>query len=156
MYTKSMQGGIRFMSQISNHIGELIEQVTTYRDQGQWQKLEQFFTETAFIDDEALTKTAPGNKSIQNVLYTWKRLVRDLYYGARHKLGAIRVERKNRKEVAAESDIEASYYTTKGSRRYVLRMKGIYQYTFRKVAGRWKIADMRLIVKNTSFEPVGA
>src|SRR3989337_4015776 len=96
-----LKEGLNYMSQITNHIGELIEQVTTYRDQGQWQKLEQYFTETAFVDDEALTEVKPGPRSMQNVLYTWRRLVRDLYYGARHSLGAIRVERKNRKEVAA-------------------------------------------------------
>ena len=144
------------MSQITNHIGELIEQVTTYRDQGQWQKLEQYFTETAFIDDEALTKEKPGQRSMQTVFYTWRRLVRDLYYGARHKLGDIRVERKNRKEVAAESDVEARYYTARGGKRYVLKIKGAYQYQFRKVAGRWKIADMRFIVKDRTFSPISA
>lgn len=144
------------MSQITNHIGELIEQVTTYRDQGQWQKLEHYFTETAFIDDKALTEVEPGSRSMQSVLYTWRRLVRDLYYGARHSLGAIRVERTGRKEVAAESDMEARYYTARGSKRYVLKMKGVYHYTFRKVAGRWKISDLRMIVNNRSFEPIGA
>jgi len=144
------------MSQITNHIGELIEQVTTYRDQGQWQKLEKYFTETAFIDDEALTKQKPSSRTVQAVLYAWRHLVRDLYYGARHTLGAIRVERTGRKEVEAESDMVARYYTARGSRRYVLKVKGAYSYTFKKVAGRWKISDMRLVVKNRSFKPVGA
>ncbi|MDQ3093764.1 MAG: nuclear transport factor 2 family protein [bacterium] len=144
------------MSRIDAHIQDVIEQVTEYRDQGQWDKLMQYFTERAYIDDAALTHEQPGERSIENILSGWRRIIRDLYYGARHTLGAIRVERLSRKEVAAESDVEARYYTAKNGKRYVLKLTGKYVYTFRKVAGRWKIATMKLVVSNSTLSLVGA
>lgn len=141
---------------ISNHIGDIIEQVIEYRDQGHWQKLEGYFIDKPYIDDEFLTEEKPGLRPIALLMYTWRRITRELYYGAKHKLGVIKVSRVNRKEVAAESEVEARFYTTKGSKRYVLKLVGVYHYTFRKVAGKWKISDMRLSVTNQSFEPLGA
>jgi len=143
-------------SVVTTHIRELIDQVLLYRDQGQWEKLEQFFTEKTFIDDKALTQLEPSERSSSNAIYNWRRVVRDLYYSAKHKTGATKIERTGRKEVAAESEVEARYYTAKGNTRYVLKMKGVYTYTFKKVAGRWKISDMRLNVLSRSFEPIGA
>ena len=140
---------------ISNHIGDIIEQVIEYRDQGHWLKLEEYFTDKPFIDDEFLTTEKPGLRPVAKLMYTWRRITRELYYGAKHKIGAISVQRVNKKEVAAESEIEARFYTTKGSKRYVLKLAGVYHYTFRKVAGKWKISDMRLDVTNQSLEPLG-
>jgi hypothetical protein len=127
-----------------------------YRDQGQWEKLESYFTEKPFIDDMALTSQEPSTRTSSSAIYNWRRIVRDLYYSARHKIGRMKIERTGRKEVAAESEVEARYYTAKGNTRYVLKMSGVYKYTFRKVAGRWKIADMRLKVLNKTLEPIGA
>lgn len=144
-------------SVVNTHISELINQVMLYRDQGQWEKLEQFFTEKPYIDDEALTHQAPSQRSSSSAIYNWRRIVRDLYYSAKHKaVGVMKIERTGRKEVAAESEVEARYYTAKGNTRYVLKMRGVYTYTFKKVAGRWKIADMRLNVLSKTFEPIGA
>ena len=143
-------------SAVSSHISELIEQVMLYRDQGQWDKLEQCFTEKPYIDDKALTELAPSERTSSSAIYNWRRIVRDLYYSARHKMGTSKIERTGRKEVAAESEYEARYYTAKGNTRYVLKMKGVYKYTFKKVAGRWKISDMRLNVLSRSLEPISA
>jgi SnoaL-like domain len=144
-------------SAVQNHITELIQQVMLYRDQGQWEKLEQFFIEKPYIDDEALTAQAPSERSSTAAIYNWRRIVRDLYYSARHKVvGAMKIERTGKKEVEAQSEVEARYYTAKGNTRYVMKMKGIYTYTFKKVAGRWKIADMRLHVLSKSLEPISA
>ncbi len=142
-------------SAVTSHISELIEQVLEYRDQGQWDKLEQFFTEKPYIDDQALTSQEPSTRTSSSAIYNWRRIVRDLYYSARTKIGHMKIERTGRKEVEAESEIEARYYTAKGNTRYVLKLKGVYKYTFRKVAGRWKIADMRLNVLSRSLEPIG-
>jgi hypothetical protein len=144
-------------SAVQNHITELIQQVMLYRDQGQWEKLEQYFVEKPFIDDEALTSQAPSERTSSSAIYNWRRIVRDLYYSAKHRaIGAMKIERTGRKEVAAESEVEARYYTAKGNTRYVMKMRGVYQYTFRKVAGRWKIADMRLRVLSKTLEPISA
>lgn len=144
-------------SVVQTHISELIQQVLLYRDQGQWEKLEQFFVEKPFIDDEALTAQAPSERPSSTAIYNWRRIVRDLYYSAKHKIvGGMKIERTGRKEVAAQSEVEARYYTAKGNTRYVLKMRGVYTYTFKKVAGRWKIADMRLNVLSKSFEPIAA
>lgn len=144
-------------SAVQNHITELIQQVMLYRDQGQWEKLEQFFVEKPYIDDEALTSQAPSERSSTAAIYNWRRIVRDLYYSARHKVvGRMKIERTGKKEVEAQSEVEARYYTAKGNTRYVMKMKGIYTYTFKKVAGRWKIADMRLHVLSKSLEPISA
>ena len=143
-------------SAVTSHISELIEQVLLYRDQGQWARLESYFTEKPYIDDTALTQLAPSIRTSSSAIYNWRRVVRDLYYSARHKIGALKIERTGRKEVAAESEVEARYYTAKGNTRYVFKMKGVYKYTFKKVAGRWKIADMRLKVLSSSLEPIGA
>ncbi len=144
-------------SAVQNHITELIHQVMLYRDQGQWEKLEQYFVEKPYIDDEALTSQAPSERTSSSAIYNWRRIVRDLYYSAKHKaIGVMKIERTGRKEVAAESEVEARYYTAKGNTRYVMKMRGVYQYTFRKVAGRWKIADMRLRVLSKTLEPISA
>lgn len=144
-------------SAVQNHITELIHQVMLYRDQGQWEKLEQYFVEKPYIDDEALTSQAPSERTSSSAIYNWRRIVRDLYYSAKHKaIGAMKIERTGRKEVAAESEVEARYYTAKGNTRYVMKMRGVYQYTFKKVAGRWKIADMRLRVLSKTLEPISA
>ncbi len=143
-------------SAVTSHISELIEQVLEYRDQGQWGKLEQYFTEKPYIDDFALTAETPSTRPSATAIYNWRRVVRDLYYSARHKIGNMKIERTGRKEVEAESEVEARYYTAKGNTRYVLKLKGVYTYTFRKVAGRWKIADMRLTVTSRSLDPIGA
>jgi hypothetical protein len=66
------------------------------------------------------------------------------------------IERTGKKEVAATSEIEARYYTLKDGERYVYKMDGVYEYNFRKVAGRWKIDSLKLKVSKQSFEPIGA
>lgn len=153
----TVKGGKNMYSAAVNaHIRELIEQVMEYRDQGQWTKLEQLFTETPYIDESVFNKEAPGKKAASSVLYGWRRMIRDLYYSARHKLGAMDIERTGKKEVAATSEIEARYYTLKEGKRYVHKMDGVYEYNFRKVAGRWKIDSLKLKINNQSFEPIGA
>jgi hypothetical protein len=145
-----------YSAAVNAHIRELIEQVMEYRDQGQWAKLEQLFTETPYIDESVFNKEEAGKKAATNVLYGWRRMLRDLYYSARHKLGHMDIERTGKKEVAATSEIEASYYTMKDGQRYVRRMDGVYEYHFRKVAGRWKIDSLTLKVKKDTFSPIGA
>ena len=110
-----------YSAAVNAHIRELIEQVMEYRDQGQWQKLEQLFNKTPYIDEAVLN-----------------------------------IERTGKKEVSAESEIEARYYTLKNGERHVFKMNGVYEYQFKKVAGRWKIDSLRLRVKDKSFSPVGA
>lgn len=145
-----------YSAAVNAHIRELIEQVMEYRDQGQWQKLEQLFTETPYIDEEVFNKEKPGVKSVANVTYGWRRLIRDFYYSVKHNLGAMNIERTGKKEVQAETEVEARYYTMKDGQRQVLKMNGTYEYQFRKVAGRWKIDSLKLRVKKKSFAPVGA
>lgn len=145
-----------YSAAVNAHIRELIEQVMEYRDQGQWQKLEQLFTETPYIDEEMFSKEKPGIKPVANVTYGWRRMIRDLYYSARHTLGATTVERTGKKEVSAESEIEARYYTLKDGQRQVHKMNGVYEYQFKKVAGRWKIDSLKLRVNDQSIAPVGA
>ena len=143
-----------YSAAVNAHIRELIEQAMEYRDQGQWDKLEQLFTETPYIDESMFNKEEAGKKAAANVLYGWRRMIRDLYYSARHKLGAMDIERTGKKEVRAETEIEASYYTMKDGERYVRRMAGVYDFEFRKVAGRWKIDSLKLRVKKDSFAPM--
>lgn len=145
-----------YSAAVNAHIRELIEQVMEYRDQGQWTKLEQLFTESPYIDESVFNKEEPGTKTASSVLYGWRRLLRDIYYSAKHRLGHMDIERTGKKEVAATSEIEARYYTLKEGQRYVHKMNGTYEYNFRKVAGRWKINSLRLKVKDQSFEPIGA
>ncbi len=145
-----------YSAAVNAHIRELIVQIMEYRDQGQWTKLEQLFTETPYIDESMFNKETAGKKSAASVLYGWRRLLRDIYYSAKHKLGHMEVERTGKKEVAATSEIEARYYTLKEGERYVHKMNGVYEYNFRKVAGRWKIDSLKLKIKDQSIEPVGA
>lgn len=145
-----------YSAAVNAHIRELIEQVMEYRDQGQWGKLEQLFTELPYIDESMFNKEAPGQKSPANILYGWRRMLRDMYYSARHRLGAMDITRTGKKEVSATSEVEARYYTLKDGKRFVHKMDGVYEYNFRKVAGRWKIDSLRLKVKNQSLEPIGA
>ena len=145
-----------YSAAVNAHIRELIEQVMEYRDQGQWQKLEQLFTESPYIDEEVFNQEKPGIKAATNVTYGWRRLIRDLYYSAKHTLGAMNIVRTGKKEVQAESEVEARYYTMKDGQRHVFQMDGTYEYQFRKVAGRWKINSLKLKVNNKSFRPIGA
>ena len=144
-----------YSAAVNAHIRELIEQVMEYRDQGQWQKLEQLFTETPYIDEEALNMEKPGVRAVANVTYGWRRLIRDLYYSVRHTLGAMTIERTGKKEVQAETEVEARYYTMKDGQRHVYKMNGVYEYQFKKVAGRWKIDSLRLKVFKKSLSPIG-
>lgn len=145
-----------YSAAVNAHIRELIEQVMEYRDQGQWGKLEQLFTENPYIDESMFNQEAPGQKTPASILYGWRRMLRDMYYSARHRLGAMDITRTGKKEVSATSEVEARYYTLKDGKRFVHKMDGVYEYNFRKVAGRWKIDSLRLKVKNQSFEPIGA
>lgn len=145
-----------YSAAVNAHIRELIEQVMEYRDQGQWQKLEQLFTETPYIDEEMFNKEKPGIKPAANVTYGWRRMLRDLYYSVRHTLGAMNIERTGKKEVCAETEVEARYYTLKDGKRQVHKMNGVYEYQFKKVAGRWKINSLRLRVNDQSIAPIGA
>jgi hypothetical protein len=145
-----------YSAAVNAHIRELIEQAMEYRDQGQWAKLEQLFTETPYIDESVISHEEPGNKAASSILYGWRRMLRDLYYSVRHKLGHMDIERTGKKEVSATTEVEARYYTIKEGKRYVRRMDGVYEYNFRKVAGRWKIDSLRLKINKQTFEPVGA
>jgi hypothetical protein len=145
-----------YSAAVNAHIRELIEQVMEYRDQGQWDKLEQLFTESPYIDESVFNKEEPGLKTPASILYGWRRLLRDMYYSARHRLGKMSIERTGKKEVQATSEVEARYYTLKEGERYVFKMNGVYEYQFRKVAGRWKINSLKLRVFNQTFEPIGA
>lgn len=145
-----------YSAAVNAHIRELIEQVMEYRDQGQWTKLEQLFTESPYIDEEVFNQEKPGIKAAANVTYGWRRLIRDFYYSVRHTLGTTNVERTGKKEVHAESEIEARYYTMKDGERHVLKMNGTYEYEFKKVAGRWKINSLKLKVHDQTLGRVGA
>lgn len=145
-----------YSAAVNAHIRELIVQAMEYRDQGQWTKLEQLFTETPYIDEEMFNNEKPGKKPATNVTYGWRRLIRDFYYSARHTLGHMDVERTGKKEVQAETEVEARYYSMKDGQRQVHTMKGVYEYEFRKVAGRWKIDSLKLRVLSQKTAPVGA
>lgn len=145
-----------YSAAVNAHIRELIEQVMEYRDQGQWDKLEQLFTESPYIDESVFNKEEPGLKSPAAILYGWRRMLRDMYYSARHRLGQMNIERTGKKEVQATSEVEARYYTLKEGKRYVHKMNGEYEYHFRKVAGRWKIDSLKLKIFDQTFEPIGA
>ena len=145
-----------YSAAVNAHIRELIEQVMEYRDQGQWHKLEQLFVETPYIDEEVFNNEKPGIRPATNITYGWRRLIRDFYYSVRHNLGAMNIERTGKKEVSAESEVEARYYTMKDGQRQVLQMEGTYEYQFRKVAGRWKISSLILKVNKKTQRPVGA
>lgn len=145
-----------YSAAVNAHIRELIEQAMEYRDQGQWVKLEQLFTESPYIDEEALDKEKPGIRAVANVTYRWRRLIRDLYYSVKHNIRSMEVERTGKKEVRAETEVEARYYTMKDGERHVFKMNGTYHYEFRKVAGRWKIDSLKLIVSNKSLAPIGS
>jgi len=145
-----------YSAAVNAHIRELIVQVMEYRDHGQWHKLEQLFTVTPYIDEEVFNKEKPGIKNVGNVTYGWRRLIRDFYYSVRHTLGAMNIERTGKKEVQAETEVEARYYTMKDGQRQVLKMNGTYEYQFKKVAGRWKIDSLKLKIKNKSLKPLGA
>ncbi len=145
-----------YSAAVNAHIRELIIQAMEYRDQGQWTKLEQLFTENPYIDEEMFNNEKPGNKPATSVTYGWRRMIRDLYYSAKHKLGHMEIERTGKKEVQAESEIEARYYAMNNGKREVHTMKGVYEFAFRKVAGRWKIDSLRLRVLDQSVGPVGA
>jgi len=86
-----------YSAAVNAHVRELIVQIMEYRDQGQWGKLEQLFTETPYIDESVFNKETPGKKSASSILYGWRRLLRDIYYSAKHKLGAVEVERTGKK-----------------------------------------------------------
>lgn len=144
-----------YSAAVNAHIRELIEQVMEYRDQGQWQKLEHLFTESPYIDEEMFSNEKPGIKAATNITYGWRRMIRDLYYSAKHTLGSMNIERTGKKEVSAESEIEARYYTMKDGKRHVFKMNGTYEYQFKKVAGRWKISSLILKVYDKSFSPIG-
>ncbi len=145
-----------YSAAVNAHIRELIIQAMEYRDQGQWTKLEQLFTESPYFDEESFTKEKPGNKAATNITYGWRRMLRDFYYSAKHTLGNMDIERTGKKEVQAESEIEARYYSMKDGQRQVHTMKGVYEFCFRKVAGRWKIDYLRLKVLDESTSQVGA
>ncbi len=145
-----------YSAAVNSHIRELIELAMEYRDQGQWSKLEHLFTESPYIDEEAFNNEAPGNKAIANVTYGWRRLIREFYYSVRHSLGHMEIERTGKKNVSAETEVEARYYTMKDGKRQVLKVEGVYEYEFRKVAGRWKIDSLKLRVNTKKMSLVGA
>jgi hypothetical protein len=141
---------------IQNHISDLMRAFLEYRDQGQWDKLALLMAEEAYVDDEIITEAKAGHKPSSSILYTWRNMLRSLYYGAKHKMVGAKVERLGRKEVAAESEVEARYYTMRGNTRHVMVVKGIYNYTFKKVAGKWRISDIRFSLLERSLIPMGA
>jgi len=145
-----------YSAAVNAHIRELIELAMEYRDQGQWEKLERLFTETPYVNEEALNNEEAGVRAIANVTYGWRRMIRDLYYSVRHNLGNITVERTGKKNVRAETEVEARYYTMKNGQREVVKYSGTYHYEFRKVAGRWKIDSLRFDLHDQSISLVGA
>lgn len=145
-----------YSAAVNAHIRELIELTMEYRDQGQWDKLERLFTETPYVDEEALHNEKAGVRAIANVTYGWRRMIRDLYYSVRHTLGAMNIERTGKKNVKAATEVEARYYTMKNGKREVMKVHGTYHYEFRKVAGRWKIDSLHFTLRDRSTSLVGA
>ncbi len=137
-------------------IKETIESVHRYRDHAMWDKIEDHFISAPFVDDNALTSDQPGIRKVADIISGWRNELRSYFYATRHRIQSTKVSVKNAKEATAVSPIMGQYFITDRGERYVLTVDGTYYYNLVKRAGKWKIGELKFIMKNQSLKPIGA
>lgn len=137
-------------------IKETITELNQYRDLGLWHRLEEYFTETPYVDDQALTKEVPGIKHVKHVINSWRRELKSYFYATRHNIKALSVNLISKKEASATTDTTGQYFITDRGNRYVLTVMGTYTYKLVKKAGKWKIGQIKFEMKEQFLRPVGA
>lgn len=136
-------------------IKETITELNQYRDLGLWHRLEEYFTETPYVDDQALTKEVPGIKHVKHVINSWRRELKSYFYATRHSIKALSVNLINKKEASATTDTTGQYFITDRGNRYVLTVIGTYTYKLVKKAGKWKVGQIKFEMKEQFLRPVG-
>ncbi len=136
-------------------IKETITELNQYRDLGFWAKVEDFFTEMPYVDDQALTKELPGIKHVKHVINNWRRELKSYFYATRHNIRELSVSLSGKKEATAKSETTGQYFITDRGNRYVLTVIGTYTYKLVKKAGRWKIGQIHFEMKEQFLRPVG-
>lgn len=136
-------------------IKSAINEVNQYRDLGMWGKLEEYFVDTPYVDDSAITKERPGLRHIKQLINSWRRELTTYFYATRHIVDRLKVKLTNRHEAIATTETTGKYFIAEGGRRYVLTVVCTYTYKLIKKAGAWKIGQVKVELKNQSLKPVG-
>jgi hypothetical protein len=68
----------------------------------------------------------------------------------------LRIKQTNKKEANVVTETDGQYFITDKGDRYVLTVKGTYNYKLVKRAGIWKIGQIRFSLKEQNLRPIGA
>jgi hypothetical protein len=137
-------------------IKETITSVNQFRDFGMWERLEGYFIDVPYVDDEDLTKEMPGLKSVKHLINTWRKELKTYFYATRHSVKSLRIKQTNKKEANVVTETDGQYFITDKGDRYVLTVRGTYSYKLVKRAGIWKIGQIRFSLKEQNLRPIGA
>lgn len=135
---------------------EAVESVHRYRDHAMWDKIEGYFVDKPYIDDQQLTKELPGIKKTSEIINNWRRELRNYFYATRHFIKALRVNTTTPKEAEVTSSVLGQYFITDKGTRYVLNVDGTYHYKLVKRSGRWKIGKITFSLKKQELKPIGS
>lgn len=136
-------------------IVEAVESVHRYRDHAMWDKITDYFVEKPYIDDIELTKEKPGIKHIKNLVGNWRNELRSYFYATRHRIESMRVRVLGSKEAKVASDVHGQYFINDRGVRYVLNVDGTYEYSLVKKSGRWKIGELKFVLKRQNLKQIG-
>jgi hypothetical protein len=146
------------MNEVQNDtelIKDTVESVHRYRDHAMWEKISDYFVEKPYIDDAELTREQPGIRHIKDLISNWRRELRSYFYATRHRVQSMSVKLKNSKEATVESPIMGQYFLSDRGQRYVLNVEGTYKYELVKRSGRWKIGELKFVLRKQELKELG-
>jgi SnoaL-like domain len=136
-------------------IKDVVEKVHRYRDHAMWDKIEDYFVVSPYVDDSEMTSDAAGFKKATELVSNWRAELRNYFYATRHKIDSMRISQQNSKEATAQSSVMGQYFINDRGTRYVLNVDGVYQYDLVKRAGKWKIGGLKFKLKDQILKPIG-
>jgi hypothetical protein len=138
-----------------DQIKEVVEKVHRYRDHAMWERMEDFFTPTPYVDDSDITKEKPGLRKAGEIVANWRAELRNYFYATRHKIDSMRVKVTSSKAATAESSVMGQYFINDRGTRYVLNVDGTYSYDLVKKGGKWRIGKISFKLREQHLKPIG-
>lgn len=134
---------------------DMLESVHRYRDHAMWEKITDYFVEKPYIDDTELTKELPGIRHVKELIANWRHELRSYFYATRHKISSLKVKLNGKRQASATSQVIGQYFINDRGTRYVLNVDGTYEYELVKKSGKWKIGNLRFILRRQELKQIG-
>lgn len=138
-------------------IKEIVTSVAQLQDMKQWERLENYFVKSPFIDNKSISGEMPAMIPKKRLIDGWRREIGSYFYATRHFIKRLAVRMVSSRRAKVSTSVEHVHYVADRGDRYVWTVRGTIDYILVKTSGGgWKISQMIFKMTDQAVRPLGA